>query len=61
MSKLLTGTVLETTHAVNTIQFLAFDVTRGDAASQDSLNGPALEPFEDLKALDKSFQPPEGE
>ena len=32
-----------------------------DAASQDALNGAAVELFEDLRAHAKSFQPPEGE
>ena len=32
-----------------------------DAASQDALNGAAVERFEDLRAHAKSFQPPEEE
>ena len=31
------------------------------AASQDALNGAAVEPFEDLRFPDKFLQPPEGE
>ena len=32
-----------------------------DAASQDALNGAAVERFEDRRAHAKTFQPPEGE
>jgi hypothetical protein len=32
-----------------------------DAASQDALNGAAVELYEDLRAHDKSFQSPGGE
>ena len=38
---------------------LAVIVPSGDAASQDALNGAAVELFEDLRVHDKSFQPPE--
>ena len=35
----------------------ADSIPSGDAASQDALNGAAVELFEDLRAHDKSFQP----
>jgi hypothetical protein len=39
----------------------AFAIPSGDAASQDALNGAAVELFQDLRAHAKSFQPLEGE
>ena len=36
-------------------------IPSGDAASYDALNGAAVEHFKDLRAHDKSFQPPDGE
>ena len=39
----------------------AFAIPRGDAASEDALDGAAVEPFEDLRAHAKTFQPTEGE
>ena len=35
-------------------------MSSGDAACQDALDCAAVEPFEDLRAHPKSFQPPEG-
>ena len=39
----------------------AVAIPGGDAASQDALNGAAVELFDDLWAYVKSFQAPEGE
>jgi hypothetical protein len=39
----------------------AIAIPSSDAASQDALNGTAVEHFEDLRTHAKHFQPPEGE
>jgi hypothetical protein len=39
----------------------AVAIPSSDAASQDARNSAAVEDFEDLRAHDKSFQPPEVE
>ena len=39
----------------------AFAIQSSDAAGQDALDGAAVEPFEVLRAHDKSIKPPEGE
>jgi hypothetical protein len=36
-------------------------ISSGDAAGQDALDGAAVEPLEDPRDVDKSFQPPEVE
>jgi hypothetical protein len=45
---------------LNQVFLYDFTILRGDAANQDALNGASVEHFEDLKAHEKSFQPPEG-
>jgi hypothetical protein len=43
------------------VMFTLPSVPGSDATSQDSLEGAAVEPFEDLRTHAKSFQSPEGE
>jgi hypothetical protein len=42
------------------VRYQAVAIPIGDAASQDALNGVAIEQIEDLRAQTNSFQPPEG-